>query len=133
MSRTTDKGDCAQAIITADLLRRGYKIALPLSSDSKFDLVAIKGNRLYRVQCKYCTSKDGVLVVRCRCTGQDNWTYYTVAVADIEWLAAYDPNTDACYYLPSNLLGSHGRSEIHLRTAAAKQHRKSSALWPTLT
>lgn len=38
---------------------------------------------------------------------------YTAAMVD--WIAVYDLTSDRCYYVPSWILGSDGRSALHLR------------------
>ena len=50
-------------MIAADLVRRGYRIAIPYGEDSDFDLIVIRDEKLERVQCKY-TRSDGVVVAR---------------------------------------------------------------------
>ena len=49
------KGDLAEVMIAADLVRRGYKIAIPYGEDWDFDLIVCRDERLERVQCKYTT------------------------------------------------------------------------------
>jgi PD-(D/E)XK endonuclease len=48
-------------MIAADLVRRGYRIAIPYGEDSDFDLIVIRDEKLERVQCKY-TKSNGVFV-----------------------------------------------------------------------
>jgi hypothetical protein len=52
------KGDLAELMVAADLLRRGHKIAIPYGEDCDFDLILIRDSRLERVQVKYARS-DG--------------------------------------------------------------------------
>jgi hypothetical protein len=120
-SHTTYKGDIAEQKIILDLMQRGYKIARPLSGDSIFDIIAIKESNLYRVQCKYSASNGKNLVVRCRRTGADCVTWYTSE--NIDWMAIYDPTTDKCYYLSSQLLGTEGRNEIRLAIIPPASYR----------
>lgn len=47
------KGDLAELRVAADLIDRGYGIAIPFGEDSDFDLIAYRGNELHRVQVKY--------------------------------------------------------------------------------
>jgi PD-(D/E)XK endonuclease len=123
------KGDLAEVKIAADLIRRGYKIAIPYGEDSDFDLVLCRGEQLERVQCKYTKSNGIYIGVRCRSHTLTNGKvratkHYTAAT--IEWLAVYDATTDRCYYVPSGELGA-GMSMLHLRLKPARngQHRKS--------
>ena len=112
------KGDLAEVMIAADLIRRGYRIAIPYGKDWNFDLILCRDERtLERVQCKYSESNGIYIVVRCcshsRTNGKIKATKrYTAAM--IDWLAVYDPTTDRCYYVPSAELGD-GMREMRLR------------------
>jgi hypothetical protein len=53
-------------MIAADLIRRGYRIAIPYGEDWDFDLIVCREGRLERVQCKYSTSNGIYITVRCR-------------------------------------------------------------------
>jgi hypothetical protein len=104
-------------MIAADLIRRGYKIAIPYGEDWDFDLIVCRDERLERVQCKYASSDGVVITVRPRSHSLTNGKvratkYYTAAT--IEWLAVYDATTECCYYVPASELGS-GMSEMRLR------------------
>jgi hypothetical protein len=93
------KGDLAEIMVAADLLRRGYKIAIPYGEDWDYDLILCREGRLERVQVKYTTSDGRVVTVRCRSHSLTNGKvratkYYTAA--SVEWIAVYDATTDRC-------------------------------------
>jgi len=102
-------------MIMADVLRKGYKVALPLGEDWPYDLIVLRNNSLERVQCKYSESKDGYIAVHCR--SANNWKTKKYHKNEIDWIACYDKTTEQCYYVPSSLLGE-GRSYLHLRIKA---------------
>jgi PD-(D/E)XK endonuclease len=86
-------------MIAADLIRRGYKIAIPYGEDWDFDLIVCRNERLERVQCKYAESDGVVVPVRCSSHSLTNGKIratkrYTSAT--IDWLAVYDLTTDRC-------------------------------------
>lgn len=114
-------------MIAADLVRRGYRIAIPYGEDSDFDLIVIRDEKLERVQCKYTRSDGVVVVVRCFSHSLTNGRvkatkHYTAAT--IDWLAVYDATTDRCYYIPAAELGS-GMVRIHLRLAPTRNNQVS--------
>ena len=121
------KGDLAEVMIAADLIRRGYRIAIPYGEDWHFDLILCRDElRLERVQCKYSTSNGICVVVRCRSHSLTNGRVratkrYTAAM--IDWLAVYDPTTDRCYYVPSTELGG-GMNVMHLRLTPARNNQR---------
>jgi hypothetical protein len=116
------RGDLAELMVAADLLRRGHKIAIPYGEDCDFDLVLVRGARLERVQVKHTRSDGSVITVRCRSHSLTNGKVrrikrYTAEM--IDFIAVYDATTDRCYYVPAGELGS-GRSTLHLRIMPAK-------------
>ena len=112
MAITKSKGDLGQAMIMADVLKRGYKAAIPIGEDWPYDLIVLRNNCLERVQCKYSEAKNGCIQVHCR--SANNWKAKKYNENEIDWIACYDRTTNQCYYIPSSLLGK-GRSYISLR------------------
>ncbi len=113
------KGDLAELMVAADLVRRGYQIAIPFGEDSDFDLIFWRGQGqpLERVQVKHGHARNGVIEVKCCSHSLTNGRVrqtkrYTAATTD--WLAVYEPAGGGCYYLPATILG-HGRSRVSLR------------------
>jgi Holliday junction resolvase-like predicted endonuclease len=125
------KGDTAEMMVAADLVRRGYRIAFPFGEDSDYDLIVERAGVLERVQVKYTESRDGVIEVRCRSHSLTNGRvrqtkHYTAKT--IEWLAVYDRNTDCCYYVPAVELGE-GRAVMHLRLSPALNGMRQRIRW----
>jgi PD-(D/E)XK endonuclease len=113
-------------MVAADLMRRGYKIALPYGEDWDYDLIFCRENKLERVQVKYSRSKGDVIAVRPRSASLTNgkvkaYKYYTAETVD--WIAAYDPTTDRCYYIPAKELGA-GMSELQLRLTPPRNNQR---------
>jgi hypothetical protein len=114
-------------MIAADLIRRGYKIAIPYGEDWDFDLIVCRAEKLEPVQCKYTRSDGEVVVVRCMSHSLTNGRvratkHYTPAM--IDWLAVYDATTDDCYYIPAAELGS-GMAMMHLRLVPTRNNQQS--------
>ena len=122
---TKDAGTLGEAMVIADAVRRGYKVAVPLGENGRYDLIVDRLGRLERVQVKYTRSDGAVVRVKCRST--NNWSTIVYSPQDFEWLAVYDHTTDACYYLPSALLG--GRTQIHLRLGPTRNGQDAGCLW----
>ena len=49
MADLKTKGDLAEAMVFADLLKRGYKVALPYGEDWDYDLIVVRRGRFERV------------------------------------------------------------------------------------
>jgi Holliday junction resolvase-like predicted endonuclease len=131
MAPLKTKGDTAEMMVAADLVKRGYRIAFPFGEDADYDLIVERDEQLERVQVKYTESRDGVVVVRCKSHSLTNGKVrrtkrYTAKT--IEWLAVYDRNTDCCYYVPAIELGE-GRERMHLRLRPALSGRRLGINW----
>ena len=115
------KGDLAELKVAADLMERGYGIAVPWSEDSDFDLIAYRDHELHRVQVKYTESDGRIVTVRCNSHSLTNGKikqtkHYTART--IDWIAVWDRTSDRCYYVPACELGN-GRYVISLRLVPA--------------
>jgi hypothetical protein len=64
--------------------------------------------------------------VRCRTSNQSCEIRYTPD--DVDWIATYDATTDACYFVPSSMLGPTGRTGIHLRLTETR-NGQSTGIW----
>ena len=129
--KTTAKGDVGLGLVMADLLKRGFPVALPLGEGLRYDLIVDKDDELLRVQCKASTSKAGALVVKCRSTS--SWAGKTRAThkytaKDIDLLAAVDLTTSEVYYIPASQLGD-GLSELKLRLTPPKNGQVKGIRW----
>ena len=122
MAESKRKGDLGEAMVMADVLRRGYKVAIPVGEDWRYDLVVLRKGNLVRVQCKYVESNGEFLAIPCRSSNSRLVKRYTSD--EIDWMACYDKTTDKCYYCPSDVLGV-GMSVLTLRLSAPKNNQKS--------
>ena len=117
MASLKTKGNLAELKVAADLVERGYRVAIPFGEDVDFDLILVRGHNLERVQVKYTESNGEFITVRCRSHSLTNGKvkrtkYYTSATVD--WIAVYDRTTTRCYYLPAHELGK-GRAALRMR------------------
>jgi hypothetical protein len=119
------KGDLAEAMVFADLIRRGHKVALPYGENWDYDMIVCRRGRLERIQVKYTESNGAYVEVKCFSASLTNGRvrkvkHYTAATVD--WIAVYDLTTDRCYYVPSAEL-SGGRTYLHLRLTPARNRQ----------
>lgn len=126
MARTKEKGDLGEAMVMADVIRRGYKVAIPVGEDWRYDLIVLRKGKLERVQCKYTQSDGKRIEVKCRST--NNWNTRKYTKRDIDWIAVYDATSDRCYYISAELLGE-GKSIITLRLTTPANKQKKGVRW----
>ena len=124
MAPLKQKGDRAELEVARDLVRRGFRIAIPYGEDWDFDLIFQRPDSatLERVQVKHATSDGEVINVKCGSHSLTNGRIrrtkqYTARTVD--WIAVFDPTTDRCFYIPASELGD-GRSQVLLRLTPAR-------------
>ncbi len=128
MAPLKQKGDRAEIEVAHDLVRRGYRIAIPYGEDWDFDLIFQRpgSQALERVQVKHASSDGAIIPVRCCSQSLTNGRVrqtkmYTART--IDWLAVFDAPTDRCFYIPASELGT-GRKMIHLRVAPTRNSQE---------
>jgi hypothetical protein len=111
----TEKGAIAEARIYAAAVEAGIVVARPLTEGRRYDLIFDLGPKLLRVQCKWAPRKGDVVVVRARTSRYTPSGYVrtTYAVTEVDGIAAYCPQLDACFYVPIDNIA--GKSVAHLR------------------
>lgn len=131
MARTIAKGNLGVAKILADLVEKGMNVSVPISEDSRYDLIADSGEKLLRVQCKYVESDGAVICVRPWSVTHVSFEAtkrYKYTAEDIDLLAVYDVTTDTCFYIPAEELGE-GKRELRLRIAPTRNGQEKGVRW----
>ena len=126
MAALKKKGDLAELKIAADLMERGYGIAVPWGEDCDFDLIAYRDDELHRVQVKYTESDGRVILVRCRSSSLTNGKVRSIkkyTARTIDWIATWDRTSRESYYVPAAELGE-GMEVISLRLTPALNSQK---------
>ena len=128
MLSTNEKGALAEAAIikAATLARVG--VLLPLSVE-RYDLILDLRPKLVRVQCKWASVHDDVVVVRCATSrrtlsGHQHTTY---SRREIDAFAAYSIDLDRCFLLPIDQFA--GRRAIQLRLRPSRNNQNVGINW----
>jgi len=127
MAIKKSQGDLGEAMVIAEAAKRGYKVAVPLGEDWRYDLIVLRKGKLERVQCKYTRSNGKVVIARCRSI--NNWNEIRYGAKDIDWLSVYDQTTNRCYFIPSKILGKNGRTQMNLRLEPTGNKQNKYILW----
>ena len=114
------KGSIAELQVCADLTRRGWKILIPYGENQRYDLVAEKEGKFVRIQVKYVTPRNGVLIVNCR--SSNNWSTQSYSADQIDFIATYNPENGGVYYVPVSEIR---RQTMILRVAPSKNNQKA--------
>lgn len=97
------KGEITQAIIMAELVKRGYVVLLPFGDNQRYDLVLDLPSGFKRIQCKTGRIKNGCVEfntrsVQCNMTK----TYIRDYIGQIEYFMVYCDKTEKVYVVSIN-------------------------------
>ena len=130
MATTKDKGDLAELRIASDLMRQGYKVAIPFGDNWDFDLILYRDG-FERVQVKYAQSDGEKVEVKAVSYSTNKGLTISAkqyTAAEIDWLAVYDVTTDECFYVPASELGD-GMRMVTLRYKPARNNQTKGIRW----
>jgi hypothetical protein len=96
-----DVGERSEAVILAELVKRGHRLLVPYGTNHRYDLVINVGGRFLRAQCKTGRLRDGVIRFATASTRANTLRAYTKPYdADqIDLFLVYCPETDRVYAL----------------------------------
>jgi PD-(D/E)XK nuclease superfamily protein len=126
---TTDqKGAIAESKVATAAIELGIGVSRPVSP-LRYDLVFDLDTRLVRVQCKWASTNGNVVVIRCRTSrrGPNGYIRTHYYAEEIDLIAAYCGDLDACYLLPVEHFD--GRSAVQLRLSPAKNNQRHLVNW----
>ena len=125
---TNQKGAIAEVAITKVAVEIGVVVSRPVQ-DAAYDLILDLQDRLVRVQCKWAVVSGDVVTIRCRrCRrGPEGFIHRGYDHGEIDAIAAYCLELDACYLLPLEL--SVERAAVSLRLAPPHNNQKRKIHW----
>jgi PD-(D/E)XK endonuclease len=123
------RGNVAELKIAAAAAELGVPVLRPMTEHERYDLVFEVEDRLLRIQCKSASRKDDVVIVRLRTNRRGpNGFIRTIYTADeIDAVAAYCADLDACYLLPIDVVA--GRSQLMLRLKPPQNGQRAALNW----
>jgi len=119
---TKNKGDLGVIAAELDLFEKGFILMRPLTEHAPFDLVAYRDERFYRVQVKYRSANNGLLVVVMKSIWADRHGVHIVPVDknEIDLVCVYCPDTRRCYYFDPKQI----EMSISLRILPVRNNQK---------
>ena len=119
---TKSVGDRSEAIVLAELVKRGYLVSIPFGENQRYDLIIDDGDKLSRVQVKTGRLRGGVIVYNCSSSHAHRGGASRPYFGEIEYLAVYCPDTKKVYMLPEKELTA---TNAHLRVSPARNNIKT--------
>jgi hypothetical protein len=123
---TKSIGDRSEAIVLAELVKRGYLVSIPFGENQRYDLIIDDGTRLSRVQVKTGRLRRGVIVYNCSSSHAHRGGAARPYFGEIEYLAVYCPDTKKVYMLPEQELTA---TNAHLRLSPTRNNMVKTIRW----
>jgi hypothetical protein len=127
---TTDqKGAIAEAAIALAAIRLNVQVYRPMAEGGRCDLILGLGHELIRVQCKWSSLVNDVLVVRCSTFRRTREGYRTTTytAADVDAIAAYCDALDRCFLIP--IERAEGHRTLALRVGPTQNNQAERINW----
>jgi hypothetical protein len=123
MYTTHAKGEIAKLKTQLRATEKGFTVSIP-SLEARYDVIVDDGQRLHRVQIKYCDSqksKNAIHVdLRKECRNNGKVKLYTAI--EIDAVVVYSSLTDKCYWLGAEQFNN--RQSLALRFAASSNRQE---------
>lgn len=102
-----EKGELAEAIIKAELMKRGLSVLEPVGESHRYDLVIDNGGNFTRIQCKSGRLRDGSILfnvksINYNLSETENRGYH----GDVDAFCVYCFDTEETYWVPIEDVGS---------------------------
>lgn len=100
IKNTKQQGNITEMSCMLEFLKLGFNVLQPYGDCERYDFVVEINNKFYKIQCKTCKEKDGVLTFSCRSNHRVNGKciheYYTSD--QIDFFATFF--NGVCYLVP---------------------------------
>jgi hypothetical protein len=94
-------GQRSEAIIQAELVRRGYRVLVPFGINHRYDFVLDCGDRFIKAQCKTVRLRNGAITFSCQSVRVNTrHTYLRGYTGEIDLFLVYCPDTRKVYAVP---------------------------------
>jgi PD-(D/E)XK endonuclease len=122
-----DVGQRSEAIILAELVRRGHRVLIPFGTNHRSDLVIDTGTSFVRAQCKTGRLRNGRVCFKTASTRANTLRAFTRSYeGEIDVFLVFCPDTDRVYALDVEDAAS---SEGALRVEPAANGQEKGIRW----
>jgi len=124
---TKDIGDIAEAVVTAELMKRGKKVLKPIGDNARYDLVIDEDGFFKRIQVKNGRLvDDAVRFATCSTYGHRGRSRRTYE-GEIEYFAVYCPENNKSYLVPMD--ATVGKAKMALRLTPSRNNQQRGVRW----
>jgi hypothetical protein len=126
------KGDIAEAVFTAECLKRGWVVSKPFGDNCRYDAILDRGKGLERIQVKSSTfsEKRGVIEAATRRI-YNNQTKGQICNSyskdEIDAFVIYSPELNKLFYLP--IEEQENKKYVNLRVTSNEKTKSPNIRW----
>ncbi len=122
-----DIGQRTEAIILAELVKRGHNVLVPFGTNHRYDLVVELGDEFVRVQCKTSRLRNGAVCFKTASSRANTLRAFTRSYdGEADLFLVYCPETERVYAVTVDEAAS---SEGKLRVAPAANGQAKGIRW----
>ena len=124
---TTDqKGAIAEAAIALAAAKLHVDVYRPIAEGGRCDLILGLGYDLLRIQCKWASLVDDVVIVRCSTfrRTRDGYRTTTYTADEVDAIAAYCGQLDRCFLIPIERVAGHRNMVLRIAPTRNNQQRR---------
>ena len=103
-------GTQSEGAVFADLLRRGFVVAMPFGCSPRYDLLVEVGDQFVKIQVKTGQLIDGAVEFPTSSTEQYRGRGRKPYQGQCDYFAVFCPQTGQVYYVPVDICGRRGCS-----------------------
>lgn len=120
-----DKGSLGELIVAQNLLEHGWECFLPISHNTKIDMIAVKGNRLVKIQVKTTseTSSYGAFPLYLKKTHHDPKYDYFYEVDSFDYFAVVHLPTKSIVYITAKEVLEENKHQMYFSLNKESQKR----------
>ena len=128
-SHPVDVGQRTEAVVLAELVKRGHRVLIPFGVNHRYDLVLDLGERFVRVQCKTARIVDGCVKFSCQSVRSNTKEALCRDYrGEADLFIAYCPANDRVYAVP---VEEADRTQIMLRLNPPGNNQRMGVRWAT--
>ena len=126
-SHPVEVGQRSEAIIQAELVKRGYRVLVPFGINHRYDFVLDCGDRFIKAQCKTGRLRHGVIEFSAQSVrANTHRAYFRGYDGEIDLFLVYCPGTRKVYAVP---IEDATKSKVALRVDPPANNQQLRVRW----
>lgn len=122
MKHSKQKGNLGFSATLKEIHKLGYNVFTEIGDYSKIDMIVELNSKLIKIQVKYATEKNGMVILNLIKSGPNGYRY-TYTTNDVDIFSVYLPNEDKVIFIPAKL-ACKNKKTMNIRYRESKNRQK---------